>query len=729
MPPRMNRRGSAALTMLDSQSLEPRLESVLASVNPPSEDAAYQVVDAVTTAAIWRSHQVVLEKISRACGAQQTTLGLVRLMAMTNEFLDRDHPDGGPTTASLEGDEPVPCHIDVRARGRVGTHCWTLTQPDGDGFSDDTISDGDASCVSTSGGTVTGERSSTNKRQSRGVEGSGSFETLADLPLPAAINIKKGVNRGRSMSRHGSGMMTTPTSEGPSTARSQASSAKSVVHPAMARLFDMADRRDVGWLNVTDLQARVFLEYHGHKQWANPAFIRATLVTLDISKGGNEPINRHHFVRFLLFLMRKDPLMEFAARPIPPDKWSIGVPEQARELAEILKEIASRSRTKPVAARRRLNRALTSKQVLGQQNAPAAQVSTAAGGEDGTTGDAFVKGLDRSSHQVSPQVNVRDRVGYRRPSTSPAGVVAFSQRQHQHQQQKGGKRGRLSGGGGGGGGGGVEKGLEAFLHLDYTVQASLVETVANVRPGVTVQEMGFPEEGGVDGSGEPEVIRMKAGPADLQLPGRLSRSAYKALSRSRTARELPMGLDRSPTASTAVGTDGTNGTARLGGAGMNHPLKNGVARIRRPSTAPMGLHGFFGSDEGPDPRLLGGSKASTGYDGDEGRDNDDRDFDGGHGRRLSASVSDNALLSSLRSRGGTGPDGGDDQGGVPPIFAGEDIGSSSIPGGGSGLKPHALIPRGARPASHASGATRARVSSPGLGVRGEKRGGRAVAAW
>lgn len=58
-------------------------------------------------------------------------------------------------------------------------------------------------------------------------------------------------------------------------------------------------------------------------------------------------------------------------------------------------------------------------------------------------------------------------------------------------------------------------------------QASLVETVANVRPGVTVQEMGFPEEGGVDGSGEPDVIRVKAGPADLQIPGRLSRSAYK----------------------------------------------------------------------------------------------------------------------------------------------------------------------------------------------------------
>lgn len=47
-------------------------------------------------------------------------------------------------------------------------------------------------------------------------------------------------------------------------------------------------------------------------------------------------------------------------------------------------------------------RALTSQQVLGQPNAPAAQVSTAAGGENGATGDAFAKGLDRSSHQVRP---------------------------------------------------------------------------------------------------------------------------------------------------------------------------------------------------------------------------------------------------------------------------------------------------------------------------------------
>lgn len=38
-----SRRGSIALNMLDSQSPAPWLESVLSSVSPPSEDAAYQV--------------------------------------------------------------------------------------------------------------------------------------------------------------------------------------------------------------------------------------------------------------------------------------------------------------------------------------------------------------------------------------------------------------------------------------------------------------------------------------------------------------------------------------------------------------------------------------------------------------------------------------------------------------------------------------------------------------
>lgn len=48
-----------------------------------------------------------------------------------------------------------------------------------------------------------------------------------------------------------------------------------------------------------------------------------------------------------------------------------------------------------------------------------------------------------------------------------------------------------------------------------------METVTDVRPGVTVQEFA---EGLME---EPEILRMKAGPAELQVPGRLSRSAYK----------------------------------------------------------------------------------------------------------------------------------------------------------------------------------------------------------
>ncbi len=57
-----------------------------------------------------------------------------------------------------------------------------------------------------------------------------------------------------------------------------------------------------------------------------------------------------------------------------------------------------------------------------------------------------------------------------------------------------------------------------------------METVTDVRPGVTVQEMAFPEDKeAVEGSASPEIVRMKAGPAELQVPGRLSRSAYKVI--------------------------------------------------------------------------------------------------------------------------------------------------------------------------------------------------------
>lgn len=58
-------------------------------------------------------------------------------------------------------------------------------------------------------------------------------------------------------------------------------------------------------------------------------------------------------------------------------------------------------------------------------------------------------------------------------------------------------------------------------------QASLVETAVDVRPGVILQEMGFPEGKGAEDGGAAEVVRSKAGPAELPVPGRLSRSAYK----------------------------------------------------------------------------------------------------------------------------------------------------------------------------------------------------------
>lgn len=73
-----------------------------------------------------------------------------------------------------------------------------------------------------------------------------------------------------------------------------------------------------------------------------------------------------------------------------------------------------------------------------------------------------------------------------------------------------------------------------------------------LRPGVTVQEFSFPKaqpEGGAAGGGDDrkgigegrpktaEVLKSRSGPAELQVPGKLSRSAYR-VKRSVVVRRL-----------------------------------------------------------------------------------------------------------------------------------------------------------------------------------------------
>lgn len=51
----------------------------------------------------------------------------------------------------------------------------------------------------------------------------------------------------------------------------------------------------------------------------------------------------------------------------------------------------------------------------------------------------------------------------------------------------------------------------------------------NLRPGVIVQETTFPEDERGQADVTTGVVRSRSGPAELQVPGRLSRSAYKVL--------------------------------------------------------------------------------------------------------------------------------------------------------------------------------------------------------
>ncbi|CAM9640820.1 unnamed protein product, partial [Laminaria digitata] len=279
-------------------------------------------------------------------------------------------------------------------------------------------------------------------------------------------------------------------------------------------------------------------------------------------------------------------------------------------------------------------------------------------------------------------------------------------------------------------------------------QASLVEADIDIRPGVTVEESALPEGGGSRGPrSSPEVLRSKSGPAAMPVPGRLSRTAYKALSQTRTAPELPVGAEPPKTTAGGIGQGNSARYPPRGGIGRVPGGAGGGAKGERPSTAPVGMHGYFGKNDEADPRLLGGSKVSTGFDGGDAGPGYKNGIHGGAGsRRPSTSTSQQRHPSPvLRARAIAVGAIDSELDGLPPFFVGEEAGRSSLVGGGGGgqgYERHALIPRGARRVSSARGASRARVSSPGLGIRryprgdrGDRRGsstgggGRAVAAW
>lgn len=85
--------------------------------------------------------------------------------------------------------------------------------------------------------------------------------------------------------------------------------------------------------------------------------------------------------------------------------------------------------------------------------------------------------------------------------------------------------------------------------------------------------------------------------SNIATPGAILPNV-QALSNSRIVPETPMGLDRpSTTPNPGKGASATPGGRGAGGAKHAHPLKSGVAGMRggiRSSTAPLGLHGFFG---------------------------------------------------------------------------------------------------------------------------------------
>eukprot|EP00904_Undaria_pinnatifida_P010708 jgi/Undpi1/6768/HiC_scaffold_21.g09247.m1 len=572
MPPRA-RRGSIALSMLD-QSVAPNLKSVISNVIPPSEDATLQVVDSLVTAAVWTTHCHTLDEIARICAADMASVEMMRGLALSNEFLGKDDGECGLRLTDPKDGEPLAFDIDVLARGRIETQAQSVSPAAAAAAIKETFSDFDEEQVPGKGG--------------RGV--------LDDAPLLTALTVRSPPTT-MTMISQSAGRMVTPRS---SEVSSSSSRAKSIVSPAMMLLFNMADRRGVGWLNV-------FLEYHGQKKWASPSTIRSILVDLGISKSGNDPVKPNLFARrdfcysfpsadgvgkiklnltthsqafshkFLLSLMQRDPLVDFTCRPLPPDELVAAVEHQARELAAILKEAEGGGREKPAVARRRLNRALTSTAgggVLHPPNSAPARTFGAGGGMEGVDEEdardrSSREGWDRSGHQVTLEVAVRDLAASRRRSTSAPAARDIRGRHKSNAGQKTRRGGRGpfggggtlggggSGGGGGGGGGGkghdgvprAGKGLEAFLTLDHSVQASLVEAGIDIRPGVTVQESAIPDEGGSNGSrSTAEVLRSRSGPAEMpNPPKKLGRQQQQALLGKGTAPDIPsVGLGEFP---------------------------------------------------------------------------------------------------------------------------------------------------------------------------------------
>ncbi|CAN0445547.1 unnamed protein product [Ascophyllum nodosum] len=317
--------------------------------------------------------------------------------------------------------------------------------------------------------------------------------------------------------------------------------------------------------------------------------------------------------------MRQDPFMEFTVRPLPPDDLMAGVAEQAKELAAILQEEA-RERAMSMAKGWRLKRTLPYSAWGSILKASLAQ-SRGTGGKGRKAGRSR-KQILRSernwkTHKVTPSVTIKDLQLAPRPSTAPE--VGYPRRSYSGQDDK--SRCFASGHGatigrraeGDWGHWRRKENLETFLSLDRTVQSSLVDGEMNLRPGVTVHETRVLEEDGADDrEADPSLVRSRAGPSESQVPGRLSRSAYKALSGTRNILNLPVGLTERATTGCSSGREGGQ-RLLLSAATSRQEHGRPWQGKSPPMVKPLSLSGYFAAeDNGPDLRFSGGSNISSG---------------------------------------------------------------------------------------------------------------------